>query len=66
MMTDDEKFMRQLRKTRRKMYEETKDMTDEEWVAYHRKEGGRIIKELGLERFVLHELEPVNNNESLQ
>ena len=58
-MTEDEKFMRRLRKVRRQMEEETKDMTTTELVAYHRKEGERVIKELGLERFVVREPEPV-------
>jgi hypothetical protein len=57
-MTDDEKFMRRLRKVRRQMEEETKDMTTAERVAYHRKEGERVIKELGLERFVVREPPP--------
>jgi hypothetical protein len=37
MMTEDEKIIRNLRKIRRQMYEETKDLTNEEWLAYYNK-----------------------------
>jgi uncharacterized protein YycO len=47
-MTEDEKFMRKLRKVRTQMYEETKNLSDEEWAAYHNNEGQKILAECGI------------------
>jgi ribosomal protein L19E len=55
MMTEDEKIIRNLRKIRRQMYEETKDLTNEEWAAYYNKSGEQIIKKFGLEKYVVQE-----------
>ncbi|MDR2782698.1 MAG: hypothetical protein LBB48_02450 [Treponema sp.] len=48
MMTEDEKFMRKLRKVRTRMYEETKNMTASERVDYQNNEGQRILAECGI------------------
>jgi hypothetical protein len=48
MMTEDEKFMRKLRKVRTRMYEETKNMTATERVDYHNREGQKILAECGI------------------
>ena len=52
-MTEDEKFMRRLRKVRTQMYEETKNMTPAERVAYRRAESMKTIKEYGLEKYIV-------------
>jgi hypothetical protein len=49
-MTESEKFMRKLRKVRRQMYEETKDLSDEEWVKYYNDGAQKTLDELGISR----------------
>jgi len=48
MKNEEPKAMREIHEIRRKMYEETKNMTPEEIIAYHKKLAARHEKESGI------------------
>ena len=48
MKTDEPEAMKEIREIRRRHYEETKDMTIEERMAYIRKKSEELEKETGI------------------
>jgi len=47
-MYDEPESMKEIRRIREKQYEETKDMTPEEQIAYIRKKANKVIQDYGL------------------